>query len=1591
MKLIRKKTKVKNKYTAIVAVICICLATAFYTTIIRPQLSHAEARYMTATITGENGEVDFSPGISDAVVDFRYIKSGSHAADSKIYDAKITLNGLPVTSGQKEVLISLPVGMSWVDDASGDQNLLSQLDTSKGTSGVEKVALDHTSVLGYTFPNSGTRIYYLAEGSKAVTINIKVRADNKVCLGYIDNGIVAKANIGDESEESSVDINVPTGMSTGGLFVTSNPVNYVGAGSTFSLNKNYIRSSRSNYVMSSYYTVERLITKVKFSFHVEGKATIQSTATDEQFVFDDSDAANGNYTITYIPKAVTDGYFVIPYSVSFAEDAVPGETITITATGETSHWQPDGPDLTLQHRNSQTAEYIVLPNDEDVTIGWSTLDPENVGSAHDTTASSPVGSGEGMTGILGYGYVNNRGNADSAPKKIHATFDTTVLGVMMLELPCTPNGTIESIHVKTTSGISKDVTVNATCNGTGVSSAISYADLGIERDDYIQEVDYLMGVIPATTQLQYASSSAGSRALIYIGRRLDESQPGLATMEVFDADDPTKTTGVATITSNVENAGGLSFSSVPTQVKTAGETLSFSYTSYAYGASSGPGYAYGTKTPIIYLRSEVKDAAGNFLPISNIRVTNGPARGNQDITSLFGQIMTVDTETARVYILDGRNVPDGLASISTNTVSLAGKLARDQLDIKFSIETSVATPSQSHDISNLLFIQDPDDNSITSHDTTGDPFGISIAGRGAMVRKATANYYQIQQSASVLTENSGKHISSDAWLTWSEGSNPITIGSVAGSMADMKISLMNNSGVDIAEPVTVYSPIPKKDQDWKSLSYNDRPFEFSTILDGAISNPDSEHFTIAYGRNVTPTDNGDTLDTESAKFTTDTSGWSASDWQDVNCVKITATNIPANQPGNIDTYDFIYRLKVADSDSAVDGQINTWRPLFFQQLINSASDTFAGWYKGSYVSLQLANGIISGEIFIDANENGKKDSEEQTLKEAGWKIDLYDKAASRLVRSVETDANGQYDIVELIANPDSYYMIVTNKHPLGGAGTTYLFAPKGEASNIGTYNTDNQAEGDKTSTPIHATARVTPISPSQTSGEASYNIGVVEYTETAPHSGNITFDDQDNRFDTRPANLTITATASDGSQHTIDVDLSGDGSFTENLPKYTSTGDRLTYTFSAPDLENYNKSEQLDGDTYKITYTQKTATLTVHHYQTGSTTRLASDDISTVYWGQPYGTSQGDVGTDYELDSIDGATSGTIGGDVAVTYYYKKKIGTVTVHYYIKDTTTPIANDATTEYEYGETYTTTPLAQIPTEFENYELVSEHPAKYTGVVGAPNTEVTYFYQRKEAQIQSEVSIVGPDTIDNKLASVPYTINYSAHLDDYIGNTKGTFVVHLPYSINEAESELDGGIYDADNLTITWTTEAQYNSYTDDDISVEHQIELLFDGVKPNDALVTTVEATIELDDKSNDAAETVRTLVRTPATIIFQYVDQNGNKIKEPEEEHGYVGEECTHDAPRIDGYTFSTDGGVVLVFTEGEQVVNYYYIEDIPETPSTTSSPGVPDTSGSGDNKSLPGEANTADFFVWLIYEATSISIALAAFGAIKLSRRKKD
>ena len=86
--------------------------------------------------------------------------------------------------------------------------------------------------------------------------------------------------------------------------------------------------------------------------------------------------------------------------------------------------------------------------------------------------------------------------------------------------------------------------------------------------------------------------------------------------------------------------------------------------------------------------------------------------------------------------------------------------------------------------------------------------------------------------------------------------------------------------------------------------------------------------------------------------------------------------------------------------------------------------------------------------------------------------------------------------------------------------------------------------------------------------------------------------------------------------------------------------------------------------------------------------------------------------------------------------------------------------------------------------------------------ADTVKVTNTYKAPEVTDETFTKD-GTTTITSKDDELTYTISYSSTVTDYKGDATLTIVDKLPYEIDEAKSDLNGGTYDANAKTITWT--------------------------------------------------------------------------------------------------------------------------------------------------------------------------------------------
>ena len=304
-------------------------------------------------------------------------------------------------------------------------------------------------------------------------------------------------------------------------------------------------------------------------------------------------------------------------------------------------------------------------------------------------------------------------------------------------------------------------------------------------------------------------------------------------------------------------------------------------------------------------------------------------------------------------------------------------------------------------------------------------------------------------------------------------------------------------------------------------------------------------------------------------------------------------------------------------------------------------------------------------------------------------------------------------------------------------------------------------------------------------------------------------------------------------------------SYNATIKDFVGEG-KVTITDYLPyeiDVEN----QYLDGGFYD----SKTKTITweedlgsIDTYTNGGKTVNIEKNITVKYvYGEDAETLEGTIPNRVEgkLELIQkdpekpGEDKVVLEDTKEATFETKVQIPTyIIVHHYIEGTTQKVPSkvygevveDETKEGFVGQDYTTSASSNVQ---ENYKVVS-NTGNTTGIMTRTPIEVIYYYRLQPGDItENTITKEGTDKIINKDDKVSYTISYTGKVENYVGNAKVEIVDYLPYAIDEAISELNGGLYNPANNTITWVEDlGRVNTYTDEakDISITKNIEVVF---------------------------------------------------------------------------------------------------------------------------------------------------------------------
>ena len=426
------------------------------------------------------------------------------------------------------------------------------------------------------------------------------------------------------------------------------------------------------------------------------------------------------------------------------------------------------------------------------------------------------------------------------------------------------------------------------------------------------------------------------------------------------------------------------------------------------------------------------------------------------------------------------------------------------------------------------------------------------------------------------------------------------------------------------------------------------------------------------------------------------------------------------------------------------------------------------------------------------------------------------------------------------------------------------------------------------------------------------------------------------------------------------------------------------YVFSSNDKDPTTGTVDKDNIEVIYYYDHIPATLKVLYLDESNNNIDSTKNINdnTKHMGDPYSTVQLTF-ANYDFLRVEGdPVSGTMDKEeVEVKYIYKLKKGTVTTHHYLyengTETTTSLAPDVTNTYNYTETYNTEVSNEVPKNYEFFRKTDN----FTGTVSSPNTEVNYYYQLKDSNLETTITKTGTEEITKKDKNVEYHINYTAKVKDYIGNATITMTEQLPHPIDVSKSELDGGTYNPNNQTITWTISwNNINTYEETNQTaiknIKKNLNLVYEGIDARDRLITSsTSVTINLANKSRDSEAIIPTNIKIPGKVIVKYIDKEGNEIANQDKKEGLVGETTTTSSIDIEGYKLielpTTEN---YEFEEEDQIVIYKYEKIVLDI--TTEVEGEGGTI-EGDETVPYGESSTKDKIVIKAKEGFVVSKVL--------------
>lgn len=363
--------------------------------------------------------------------------------------------------------------------------------------------------------------------------------------------------------------------------------------------------------------------------------------------------------------------------------------------------------------------------------------------------------------------------------------------------------------------------------------------------------------------------------------------------------------------------------------------------------------------------------------------------------------------------------------------------------------------------------------------------------------------------------------------------------------------------------------------------------------------------------------------------------------------------------------------------------------------------------------------------------------------------------------------------------------------------------------------------------------------------------------------------------------------------------------------------------------ENAFGSMTEDSITIKYIYTKKPTSVVVN-YLNEKNEVIADSETITGKVGNLYNTSEKDI-YGYELTTTPDNASGAMSEEtITVNYVYRLKNASVIVNY-LDENGNKLADSNTITGFVFDKYNT-----VPKDLYEYDLI-ETPDNYTGTMMENNIVVNYIYALKPAAVTVQyITEKGEPLSDNIIITGKIFDEYNTQQKDFYGyeltvipdNAFGSMTVD-PITVNY--------IYRLKNATVTI-------NYLDEEEKALADSEIItgkvFDEYSTQQKDFYGYELTAIPDNATGAMAIdpiTVNYVYRLKdATVVINYLDENGNQLTNSETITGHVFDEYKTTEKDIEGYKLKTvpDNAFGTMSEETITVTYIYSVLPSAETPN---------------------------------------------------------